>query len=281
MVSHSRTLFRDVGRQASIKILDKAFRVLSAFTTETPAWTLSALAEAVELPKSTAHRILTVLEANRYVTREADRVRYRLGPAALELGRRAQASTDLRQVALPVLRDIAERCGETVLLLVPSRTRDEAVCIERVESRMDLRLISEIGAHVPLYAGASAKALLAHMGHGAIERVIAGGLRRLGPGTITTGPALRRDLAIIRRRGWAFSVEETNEGATGIGVPVLGPGGDVVASVAIAGPLARFTRERRARFIALARRGAARIADMLGVPARADGAPTAMRGGRS
>src|SRR5207249_2257907 len=114
---------------SSIKILDKAFRVLGAFTADAPVWNLSALAGQVGLPKSTAHRILNVLESNRYVAREADSVRFRLGPAALELGRRAHASTDLRHIALPVLTDIARECGETVLLLIPNRAGDEAVCV--------------------------------------------------------------------------------------------------------------------------------------------------------
>jgi len=125
-------------------------------------------------------------------------------------------------------------------------------------------LIAEIGAQVPLHAGASAKALLAFMAPEEIDAVIAHGLRRLGPGTITNAGALRRDLARTRRRGWALSVEETNEGATGVAVPVFGPGGEVAASLAIAGPLTRFTRQRRVRFVALARGGAAEIARMLG-----------------
>ena len=248
----------------SIKILDKTFRILAAFTPRVPVWSLRPLAGEVGLPKSTVHRILNVLEASRYVAREGEAARFRLGPAALELGRRAHVSTDLRQVALPVLGRVAHESGETAFLLVPNRTRDGAICIERVESRLDLRLIAEIGAQVPLHAGASAKALLAFMAPEEIDAVIAHGLRRLGPGTITNAGALRRDLARTRRRGWALSVEETNEGATGVAVPVFGPGGEVAASLAIAGPLTRFTRQRRVRFVALARGGAAEIARMLG-----------------
>jgi DNA-binding IclR family transcriptional regulator len=257
------------GRGPSIKILDKTFRVLAAFTAEAPVWALSPLAGQVGLAKSTAHRILTVLEANRYVAREADAVRFRLGPAALELGRRAQIGTDLRRLALPVLRRVASKCGERVFLLVPNLARDGAICIERVESSMGLRLIAEIGAQVPLHAGASAKALLAHMKAQEIERLITRGLKRLGPGTITNPAGLRRDLAKTRRRGWAFSIEETDEGATGIAVPVLGPGDEVVASLAIAGPLARVTRQHRARLVALARSGASEIAAMLVAPVEA------------
>jgi DNA-binding IclR family transcriptional regulator len=266
---------------SSIKILEKTFGVLAAFTADQPAWSLTGLSVALRLPKSTVHRILAVLGSHRYVVRDGETGRFRLGPAALELGRRARVGTDLREVALPVLRRIARECGETVFLLVPNQTRDRAVCIERVESPLGLRLIAEIGAQVPLNAGASAKALLAYMSPEEIERIIAQGLPPLGPGTITSAAALRRDLERTRRRGYASSREETDAGATGIGVPVFGASGEVVASLAIAGPLTRFTRARRAHCAALALSASREIAAMLGgAAAGASGANLTRRGRR-
>src|SRR6185503_18040301 len=131
-IPHSRTASHHV--RSPIKILDKTFRLLGAFTAEVPTWNLPMLTAELGLPRSTVHRILRVLEANRYVARDGAAARFRLGPAALELGRRAHASTDLRQVALPVVQRIARACGETVFLLAPNPARDGAVCIERVES---------------------------------------------------------------------------------------------------------------------------------------------------
>ncbi|MBI1735646.1 MAG: IclR family transcriptional regulator [Candidatus Rokubacteria bacterium] len=256
----------------SVKILDKTVRLLSVFSAAQPEWSLTELSAAVSMPKSTAHRILRVLRHHDYLSQDADTGRFRLGFAALDLGFRAQAGRDVRRAAVPVLQRLAATSGETVLIIVPSEPRTEAICIERAETRAGLQLILEIGRHVPLYAGASSKVLLAYMAEAEIERVIARGLERVGPRTITNPAALRRDLAAIRRRGYAWSVEETNEGVAGVAVPLVDRNGTIAAGLSIVGPRTRFTPQRVPALLAMIGEGAAEIARQSGlmtVPAAA------------
>lgn len=258
-----------------VKILDKTVRLLSIFSPSQPAWTLTELSTAACLPKSTAHRILRVLRQHDYLSQDADTGRFRLGFAALDLGFRAQAGLDMRRAAMPVLQRLAATSGETVLLIVPSEARTEAICIDRAETREGLQLILEIGRRVPLHAGASSKVLLAYMTEPEIERVIARGLGPVGPRTITNPVALRRDLAATCRRGYAWSVEETNTGVAGVAVPLLDRNGIIAAGLSIVGPRARFTRRRIPELLALIRDGAADIARQSGLTMLPMGAPAA------
>lgn len=213
----------------------------------------------------TAHRILAALTGRRYLARDERTRRFRLGPAALELGERARAVLDLRQAALPVLRRLARQTDETALLTVPNSERDRSVCLERVESSQPLRLSVEPGRRLPLHAGASQKALLAFLAEEDIERVAAGSLERLCGATITDADALRADLAEVRERGWAISFEETNVGVWGVAVPLLDEDGTAVAAVGLAGPSARLSPDEVLDHLERLRDGAVEITAPLGL----------------
>lgn len=224
---------------AGPKVLEKTLRVLDLFTVEHPSWSVSEVARELEMPTATTHRIIRALERRSYLTRIDSR--YRLGFAAVDLGRRAMASVDLRARLAPVLRDLARATGETVLLNVYDEIHHGSLCIDRVEATHDLRLTIQIGRVTPIHAGASAKAILAFLDEPLIAEALAQPLAKLAPGTITDPEALRKDLAAIRRRGWASSYEENNDDAWGLAAPVL-VNGQPIASVGLAAPAARYSK---------------------------------------
>lgn len=249
---------------STIHILEKTFRLLDAFRPPRSEWGVSSLARELRLPKSTVHRILRVLAAHGYLAHDPASGRFRLGLAALDLGHRAQEGLELRRVAAPILQRLAAVSGETVLLMVLNEARDRAVCIERAETGEGLKLVLQIGTHAFLHAGSSSKILLAHMAPDEINRVLAGKLPRLAPGTITDPDVLRRDLAATRRRGYALSEEETDTAVAGVSVPITDRQGQVIAGLTIAGPKTRFTRARIPQLVELARAAAAEISRALG-----------------
>ena len=220
------------------KVLEKTLRVLDLFTAERPSWTVSEIARELAMPTATAHRIVRALEARSYLDRASNG--YRLGFAAVDLGRRAMASVDLRSRLGTVLRELGRATEETVLLTIYDETRRGSLCIDRIETTHSLRLTIDIGRVTPIHAGASAKALLTYLDEPLIEDVLSRPLERFAPGTIVNPRALRRELAEIRSRGWASSYEENNVGAWGLAAPIL-VGGQVVASVGLAAPTARYS----------------------------------------
>ena len=141
---------------------------------------------------------------------------------------------------------------------------DQVVCIERVQQRSGLRLILEVGATAPLYAGCSSKVLLAYRTNDEIERVLRDELRPITPHTITDPSQIRAQLAEIRRDGFSVSFEETDEGVAGVSVPVRDARDRVIAGLTISGPTTRVTASTIARFTGIALEGARRIAAELG-----------------
>ncbi len=234
------------------------------FTPEQRQWGVTAVAREVEMPKSTVHRILRVLEQHGFLAQDANSRRFQLGLAALELGRRAHEGLELRQIALPIMQEAAALSGETVLLQVVNPGGDRVVCIERVQDRQGLRLILEVGATAPLYAGCSSKVLLAYMSEAAIDAVLSGDLVKLGPRTPTDPQKIRAQLAEIRRKGYAISFEETDAGVAGVSVPVRDHLDGVVAGLSISGPLTRVNRETIGQYVEIAQDCARRVATELG-----------------
>ena len=248
----------------SLQVLDRAFAILEAFTEFRPEWSTSDLARFLELPIPTVHRLLGALARLGYVTRDAQTRRFRLGGAAMQLGERARAVSDLRAVALLPLQRLSEAADETAVLTVLSPERDRSVCLERVETSQPLRLSVQPGSQLPLHAGASQKALLAFMPEREVDRLLDQPLEQLCTATITEPRQLRRDLEAIRERGWASSYEETNLGVWGIAVPVIS-GDDVVCAVGIAGPSARLSDEGFRRDVSSVQRAALAVARSLGL----------------
>lgn len=242
---------------AGPKVLEKTLRVLDLFTVEHPSWSVTEVARELEMPTATAHRILRALEGRAYLAKVGSR--YRLGFAAIDLGRRATASVDLRSRLRSVLRALAGSTGETALLTVYDENRHGSLCVDRIETTHSLRLTIEIGRVTPIHAGASAKALLAFLDPAVIEDVLSERLEGLGPGTITDPDVLREQLEEIRRRGWASSYEENNVGAWGIAAPII-VGGRLVASIGFAAPIARHS-DSEVRSLARLVREAAREAE--------------------
>jgi DNA-binding IclR family transcriptional regulator len=245
-------------------VLERAFAILEAFTEFRPEWSTTDLARFLELPIPTVHRLLGALDRLGYVTRDAQTRRFRLGGAAMQLGERARAVSDLRAVALLPLRRLSEAADETAVLTVLSPERDRSVCLERVEASQPLRLSVQPGSQLPLHAGASQKALLAFMPEREVDRLLDQPLERLCAATITEPRQLRRDLKVIRERGWASSYEETNLGVWGIAVPVISED-DVVCAVGIAGPSARLSDEGFRRDVPTVQHAALAVARSLGL----------------
>ncbi len=181
------------------KVLLKALDILALFDRDRPEWAEHEVATALALPTSTAHRLLGSLRNRGYVVRVKGG-RYRLGPAAIALGRRA-ADDAVAPGLRAALERVAAETGETAVVGIRDPAGGGLLILDRIESTHRLRMVVDVGHVVPLHAGAGSKALLAHLAPAEIERVAAGPLPRLGPATITDPGALLRDLETHPPRG--------------------------------------------------------------------------------
>jgi DNA-binding IclR family transcriptional regulator len=226
---------------------------------------MTEIGAACRLPVPTAHRIVVALAAHGFLVRDDDSKRFRLGPAAIALGRAALSANDLPSVAAQLLPRLTAVTGETSLLTVPIAGRDGAVCLLRFESPHPLRLSVEPGRQLPLHAGASQKVILAYLPEADRDRVVNGELEQFCRNTLDSPQSLMDEIATIRERGWAYSLEETNLGVWGVAIALLDSAGCAVAAIGIAGPQARLTRAIVKSSLAATRAVALEMASALGL----------------
>jgi DNA-binding IclR family transcriptional regulator len=260
----------EAGSPSSPQLLERTFAMLSLFAADRPEWTTTELSGVSGLPVPTTHRIVVALQRHGFLVRDPATKRFRLGPAAIALGRAALSSADLPAVAGKLLPRLTEVTEETALLTVLSDLGDTSVCLLRVESPHPLRLSVQPGRALPLHAGASQKALLAYLPERSLKRVAAGTLEKFCANTLDTADALLAETDRIRARGWSWSFEETNAGVWGVAVTLLDGSGHSVAAVGIAGPHVRASTEAVQRGVRASAEVAAGIATALGLSCSVD-----------
>jgi len=231
-----------VGARYRVQVLDRSFRILDAVATASEELSPTELASSLRLHKSTIHRLLVVLENQRFVRRTANG-KYGLGTKLIEMGSRAMEQLELGEHALPYLRRLVDETGETAHVAVLSGT--EMTSIANVAGRWTLTAPSTVGRRTQIYCTAVGKAFIAFLPDERIEPLLLRLLLRPHTRrTITSLPVLRVELARIRRRGYAVDNEEAEEGLRCIGAPVRDCTGEVVASISIAGPVFRIQKGR-------------------------------------
>ena len=233
-----------------VGVLDRSVAILDAV--EHGARTHAAIVRATGLSRTTAHRLLTSLDAHGLLEYVGGRG-YRLGPRLLKLAALSLQEPSLRDVAHPALERLAASTGESAQLYVASI--DGRVCVDAVESSSELRTFVPIGEELPLWAGSAGKVFLAAMLPDQAERHIRN-MRTLTAAT-PTEERLHRQIATVRRQGWAASAGERQEGVGSVSAPVRGLLGATIAAVSISGPTSRIRRADAKRY-APAVMGAAR-----------------------
>jgi DNA-binding IclR family transcriptional regulator len=211
---------------SGVGVLDKAVAVLAAL--EGGPATLAQLVSATSLSRPTAHRLAVALEHHRLVDRDLQG-RFVLGA---RLGELASAAGEDRLLAAagPVLAAVRDASGESAQLY--RRQGDARICVAAADRPgLGLRDSVPVGATLTMLAGSAAQVLLAWEDPDRLHRGLTG--------ASFTAAAL----AAVRRRGWAQSVGEREEGVASVSAPVRGPAGRVVAAVSVSGPLQRLGRQ--------------------------------------
>jgi DNA-binding IclR family transcriptional regulator len=190
--------------------------MLDAFSAEAPRLTLSEIAQRSGTPLTTAHRLIGALAGWGALVRRPDG-RYEVGRKLWDLGLLAPVQMELRQVAAPFLLDVHTATRDTVHLAV--RDGLSALYVERISGRESVPVVSQVGSRLPLHATGVGKVLLAAAPDDVLDRML-GALTRETRHTIADPMRLRREVAEVRRRGFARTAEEMSLGAASVAVPV-------------------------------------------------------------
>lgn len=246
-----------------VQSLTRALTVLNALARHDDGMTLTEVSRSVDLAPSTAHRLLTTLQQERFVHFDGETSRWLVGVQAFIVGNGFHQARDIGAVARPFLRRLVEETGETANLAVEDEGM--AVYLGQVESRQLMRAIAKPGGRVFMHSSALGKALLAAMPGAEVTRILRErGLPAFTPRTIGQPARLLRHLDEVRAQGFGVDDQEYALGLRCIAAAVFDPHGQPAAAVSVSGPTVRVTSERVPELGACLRRVAAEITAELG-----------------
>lgn len=260
---HCETLVNGGERTHLNRSLAKALVAIDTLAASPGGLTALELGRALRLPRATVYRILATLGDHGYVERADGTRAYRLSLKLLDLGSRVLQGMDLLERAQPILRDLHRGCLETVHLAICEGGR--MVYLYKLEGTGPFTMKSRVGASMPMHSTALGKAVLAFLPAAAVDAILAQhGLPRRTPRTIVSRSTLERELARVRRRGYAIDDIENEEGVRCVGAPVFDQQGLPAAAVSISAPASRIPLTRAPKLGALVREHAGRISATLG-----------------
>jgi DNA-binding IclR family transcriptional regulator len=235
---------KDEAAATGTQLLDRAVAVLKFLGDAGQSGaTMSMIGDALGLKQPTAHRIITALERHGFVDREQETRRYRLGLALFALGATAADGTGLRVLARPALMRLSASTGDSVFLM--ARAGFNTVCVDRQQGTYVIdSLTGHIGGQIPMGVGPASQAILAFLAPaeaGVIAATNAPLYKQYGS---LTERKVKDGLAAIRQNGYAVDRGDLVAGISAIAVPILPPGRDAVASIAINLTSARLSDER-------------------------------------
>ena len=202
---------------------------------------MTQIAEQVGIHKSTVHRLLATLENKRFVQRDPDTGIYRLGIRLLQMAYLTLEQNDLRRVAAPFLRSLGELYQENIHLAVLDDT--DVIFTYIIESSQRVKLAAAIGQRLPAFATASGKAILAFMPEKMVRSILDRGMPQWTPSTHISPNTFFEDIDSFKEQGFAISEQEYEAEINAVAAPIFDLEGQPIASVAVAGPAYRLTRE--------------------------------------
>src|SRR5438105_13416708 len=226
-----------MANEAGTQAIERAAQLLVRVVESAQPLGVNELAERSGLPRSTTSRLVGALERQGLVQRLGDRGRLRPGPVLLRFATRDSAAS-LVELARPSLRRLADASGETINLAVPGPGGVEHLAQE--DTAHFVGVTDWVGRKVSFEHAANGKVFLAY------------------------GTSPPKDLAHVRARGFAMSIDELELGLSALAAPVFGPQGEALAALSISGPSARLTPDRIAQLAPLLIDEANTLAERLG-----------------
>ena len=247
----------------SLQSVERAIQVLKSFDLDKPEWGVNELSREMGLHKSTVSRLMHTLEQGGLLSRDPDTDRYRLGVSLLGLAAQVVSFMDIRQIARPLLRQLAEDCQETVNLAVLDA--GQIVDLEQfVPPARQVKTIGWVGRRMPPHCTAAGKVLLAYLNPHQLETILPTPLEKFTPTTLNTLEELGHELEHVRRQGYAIVNEELEKGLNAVAAPIFDHAGRVHSSISVAGPSYRVPPSQFENLAAHVSRTAAEISTLLG-----------------
>jgi DNA-binding IclR family transcriptional regulator len=233
----------------------RVLALMLAFSSDKNTLTARDLAAATGIALPSVYRYITLLRETGLLAGD-ERGRYRLSPRFIGLARAAETAESLIDIADPVMCQLAEQTGETVILV--RLIGRSPVCVHRVNSGRRLRIAFEPGQPLPLERGASTRMLLAGLAPELRREYLA----QLAERDPEAAARLHARIAVAGQRGWAVSEEEVEQGVWAASAAVM-QGTRMVAALTVPSPLVRAPAPLQDRVLGQVRGAARAISERL------------------
>ncbi|WP_067841383.1 IclR family transcriptional regulator [Amphibacillus sediminis] len=244
----------------SSKTVMKALNVLEKFTVDRPTWGLRELARELDMSHTIVHRLLSTFETRGYLFQNPETQKYELGIKFMELSNVVEENLKLSQWIEPIMKQVAEETGESVVLTLLDNS--EGLFAKIVESNRQVRFAESIGKRSPLYKGASHKVILAFLPEEVQLEIAQQGMLESAEEIVSSDLFLTK-LAEIKRREWAYTSGETIQEVAAISVPLFDYQKQVLGSLSVAGPVYRIEQVNPEQVASILKRNCLELSSIL------------------
>jgi len=213
-----------------MQLVERTLDVLLALSKEPDGLSVTELAEILNIPSSSIHRILTCLKKNHFVMQSSESKKYRLGYMVLTLSSNMIMENNLTLAAKPYMKELANKLGMTVTLCVMED--ENIICLHFVESKDTSMFYVRTGIAMPPHATSAGKVIQAYMPIEQVKRIYFNNHEKVTEYTKTDFDKFLKELEEVREKGYAVSDEELQIGVQGVACPIFDYNKKPVASVA-------------------------------------------------
>ncbi|AGC67819.1 pectin degradation repressor protein KdgR [Thermoclostridium stercorarium subsp. stercorarium DSM 8532] len=217
-----------------VQTLDRTFDIIELLAVTPNGMGVTEIGQKLGLHKSTVYRLINALVRRGYLEKDQNTGLYKIGPKFIEISGLYVRQIELKTEAAPFMRHLTELTGQVTHLAILDET--EVVYIEKIEVMQSLRMYSQIGKRVPVHCSALGKVLLSGQNSDYQEQVL-GKIKyiRYTENTVKDADEFKRELEMVRQKGWAIDNEEHEIGIRCIAAPVRDFTGKIIAALSITG----------------------------------------------
>lgn len=241
--------------------VDRAIELLFMLESGPLEMGVTEISRALGVQKSTVHNLLQTLLARDFV-RKTDTGRYTLGFRLMPLGLACTQRLDIRRIASPILNELVNEAKEVVLLAVLSA--GQITIIERVEPSRQVFMVPRFDYCNTFHSSGLGKIFLAFGPDDLVKKVVSLELQQYTSNTLTDKTALSKEIDKIREQGYSIACNETIEGVTCIGAPILNANGKIEAAVSVSSATAWLGKEEYEPMVRILKEKARMVSEQLG-----------------
>lgn len=233
--------------QKTIGSVTKAIEIIELLSSSHEELGATEISNRLNYGVSATYHILITLKICKIIEQDSKTKKYRLGIKLWKIGKMAREQNHLSFLIHPYLVRLRDITGETANLTILDNA--EIVYIAQEESNRLIRMFTKIGARIPLYCSAAGKVLLAFQPEEKRTSIIEIlNFNKFTEKTVTDPTRLKKELRVIKDKGYAFDDEERELGVSCIAAPVFDFDGEVIAAISISGPTSRFDENSKQIF---------------------------------